>query len=346
MSLPTSALAPSAAVIVDLLVGRTDLNGRLGTVCMEEREDGRIGVELAHSKERVWIKARNMIPLDTPAAMRDAVENVGLEIDELEASVSKIVDAGNANEESRARWRSAFLLLEVRVCAIFLLPDAPYTYRMEKLGYESRQALKHQRALQRANKLGLTPLGRLAMGGWLDHYRHGPREDAMDETKALHLLTQHMDQSGRTHHEAALDTLHFLCAGNEFDPTGQALPGCAEGCQTFCYDTFQGGDGYDQLFMKKSDPSLQPIRWLVSEYSRVTGQSLPKLAKEAICEATAGLLYGKEITGEANPDIKRDYSTIGTWVKKREIFYGHKPLETQAQRWQRLSAAHEDWDVE
>ena len=46
-------------VVVHGLVGRADLNDHAARVCKLPRADGRVGVEMLHSQERVWVKSVN-----------------------------------------------------------------------------------------------------------------------------------------------------------------------------------------------------------------------------------------------------------------------------------------------
>lgn len=57
-----TAFAMGSTVYVHGLQYRTDLNAQGGRVCMEKpRDDGRVGVELLHTKQRIWVRAQNLL---------------------------------------------------------------------------------------------------------------------------------------------------------------------------------------------------------------------------------------------------------------------------------------------
>ena len=256
------------------------------------------------------------------------------------------LEAGTIDRELDVpKWKS----LEEQIPALIWAPDAPYSPLMEQVGYEERGQLKRSRASARALKLGIAtvdPAPWMSMFKAMADAEAFPSRDGALGSRFTQLLTSQMASHGRTRRAAILDALFFFCSGSYLNGQDQIVyegwgfPGHEEGRHTFCYDSFEGGSGYDNLFIKKADPALYTPRWLTREWKHETQEKLPAMAKEGICEATGGLLFA----AEPNPKVERDYATREWWLTKPE--WHEYPGESQVQRWRRIADAEEDWDVD
>ena len=256
------------------------------------------------------------------------------------------LEAGTIDRELDVpKWKS----LEEQIPALIWAPDAPYSPLMEQVGYEERGQLKRSRASARALKLGIAtvdPAPWMSMFKAMADAEAFPSRDGALGSRFTQLLTSQMASHGRTRRAAILDALFFFCSGSYLNGQDQIVyegwgfPGHEEGRHTFCYDSFEGGSGYDNLFIKKADPALYTPRWLTREWKHETQEKLPAMAKEGICEATGGLLFA----AEPNPKVERDYATREWWLTKPE--WQEYTGESQVQRWRRIADAEEDWDVD
>ena len=205
---------------------------------------------------------------------------------------------------------------------------APYTPLMENMGYADRMKVKSLRGKARADDLGLVAIEHAdhwPLNAWPKAIQRmtdldvlPPREDEMSD-----LIEIHMEHNSagvpRTRSAAILDAIHLVCGTDDPQPGSWFLCGM-EGRTILAYDAFEGGEGYDMMYLKKSSKIFYPLRWLVREWSFETNnEPLPEKMRETICEATGGLLFAKQV----HPRLQKDYETLAEWCQKPLAFGGH-----------------------
>lgn len=197
------------------------------------------------------------------------------------------------------------------------LKEQNYSYELEDVNPVDRHRLKLLRAEDRRLSLGLVHVKEMPCKP------HGhdefflccrrmilsskmPPQNFEDMNR---LIKVHMDAQHRPRHLAILDFLHKAC----FCKEGLGLSWSAlshEGKVDFAFDSFVGGNGFGNLYMKKSDSYFHVLRWLVDAYRHDTDSDIPKSMQESLCEATGGLLFA---TDTVNPQILRDYKEQVRW---------------------------------
>ena len=236
---------------------------------------------------------------DEPAAASTASRVQAPPVDDFE-EVHRLRMAAHAQKGAEKAGRINALVvsgkLEEQLPALWD-PDAPHSPLMEQVGYVERAQLKRSRSSARALKMGIAtvdPAPWMSMFKAMAGAEAFPSRDGALGSRFTQLLASQMASHGRTRRAAILDALFFFCSGSYL--TGQdqivyegwGFPGHEEGKQTFCYDSFEGGSGYDCLYIKKADPALYTLRWPRASGSTRRKRRCPRWPRRASARPPAG----------------------------------------------------------